>query len=127
MAQEVQTELISMLRETVDAIQAATPDALDVAATVLWLDALSAVLFGVPMLVLAVLSTRFTVSRFLSVMRSDAFNADLAVFGWFFVSFLGAITAILSAGSLLSTQTILGLFAPDLALAYRAMHVAGLV
>jgi hypothetical protein len=60
-------------------------------------------------------------------MRSDAFNADLAVFGWFFVSFLGAITAILSAGSLLSTQTILGLFAPDLALAYRAMHVAGLV
>jgi Ca2+/H+ antiporter len=54
MAQEVQTELISMLREAVDAIQAATPDALDVAATVLWLDALSAVLFGVPMLVLAV-------------------------------------------------------------------------
>jgi hypothetical protein len=40
MAQEVQTELISMLREAVDAIQAATPDALDVAATVLWLDAL---------------------------------------------------------------------------------------
>jgi hypothetical protein len=127
MTQETHSDLIGMLREAVDAIQEATPAALETAATILWFDALHTVIVGgcVLAVMVAVLFGAYRWGK--SIYRADADDVHpVIIIPIVTGAFLGPVSLIVFA-DIASLKTFLGLFAPDLALAYRAMQAAGLL
>jgi hypothetical protein len=125
MTQETHNDLIGMLREAVGAIQEATPAALETAATILWFDALHTVTVGSGFLAV-LLALVFGAHRWGRRIREKDDTNTAVVFPVFGGGILAVVSLILCA-EILSLKTFLGLFAPDLALAYRAMQAAGLL